>query len=302
MPPIHGCPPGPRRATFRTDPDAESSLTSDTHGTPPAHDSPPVSPARNLLLRAFVASAAAFLILRNGLAAAGLAGVSAAEWVGLLLFPVLILRLRGVDPWSAAGVRSLSRRSALGAALVGAAGPSVAWLVYWAQSPWVRADPGVVAELTRGLVPSDLPGLAVLLLAAAVTPAICEEYGLRGLLLQGLRHWVGAGWAVVLSAMAFGLLHWSPGAAFRILPTAALGLLLGWTVLRSGSLLGAMVVHLTHNLLILVGSMVAGSAALAEGSGPPPAPFLLTGVAFVVLGGHLLAPPQPDPSTPCDTN
>jgi len=57
-------------------------------------------------------------------------------------------------------------------------------------------------------------------------------------------------WPALLStALLFGIVHAS---IYRLLPTAFLGLLMGYAVWKSGSILAGMVVHVLNNGLIVV--------------------------------------------------
>lgn len=90
----------------------------------------------------------------------------------------------------------------------------------------------------------------------ALMPAVIEELLCRGALLQSLRRATGPTAALVISAAIFGLLH-SP--FVRVPTTFLLGLLVGWTVLRSGSLTCGIALHLVWN-----GSMISAEH-LAKG-------------------------------------
>lgn len=92
-------------------------------------------------------------------------------------------------------------------------------------------------------------GLPLQLLCLAVLPGICEELLCRGTLLTGIGRSLGRGWAVLLSALLFALLHQSP---LRLVPQAVLGVGLALLTLRSGSLVPPMVVHAGHNALLIV--------------------------------------------------
>jgi sodium transport system permease protein len=119
------------------------------------------------------------------------------------------------------------------------------------------------------------------LLGIAVTPALCEELFFRGVVLSGLRR-LGAGPALAVSALLFGLAHVS---VHRLLPTLALGVMLGWLALRSGSIVPSMVVHLMNNALV-VWLARHPSAADRLGPGEPP-PLSVTGVAVVMCAAGL---------------
>jgi sodium transport system permease protein len=88
--------------------------------------------------------------------------------------------------------------------------------------------------------------LWLVLLGAAVAPAVCEEITFRGFVLSGLsrsgRIWLAIG----LSAMAFGLIHMIPQQVFN---GTLLGIVLGLIAVRGGSLLPTVCFHLIWNTL-----------------------------------------------------
>ncbi|HEY0984817.1 ABC transporter permease subunit/CPBP intramembrane protease [Schlesneria sp.] len=102
--------------------------------------------------------------------------------------------------------------------------------------------PGVV-ELMKQLKAMN-PGLT--LLAMAVTPALCEEIAFRGYLLSGFRRSQRAGLGIFLSSFAFGLIHMIPQQVFNAF---LLGLVLGLTCVRTGSLYPGVVFHFVYNSL-----------------------------------------------------
>jgi sodium transport system permease protein len=110
----------------------------------------------------------------------------------------------------------------------------------------------------------DMPTWLVLL-AAAVTPAVCEEIAFRGFILSGFlssrRVWL----AVVLSSVTFGLVHLIPQ---QVLNASLLGLVLGLLAVRSGSLLPSFVFHLLHNGLMVLHSRHSKEAASIVGTNP----------------------------------
>lgn len=90
----------------------------------------------------------------------------------------------------------------------------------------------------------------LLLGSFAVVPAIFEELCFRGFIFGALRTRLTGTWTVIVTALLFGLFHefFIPG---KLIPSALLGLVLGWVRLRSGSALPGMVLHALHNGVVL---------------------------------------------------
>lgn len=88
----------------------------------------------------------------------------------------------------------------------------------------------------------------LLALLVAALPAMCEELAFRGFILSGLRR-LGSRWrAIILSSVFFGITH----TLFQqSLTAAAVGLLLGYIAVQTGSLWPGMLFHGTHNFLQL---------------------------------------------------
>jgi sodium transport system permease protein len=102
----------------------------------------------------------------------------------------------------------------------------------------------LVKAMQRLLMLGDQPmPLWLVLFAVALTPAVCEELFFRGLVMSGMGS-LGRWWAIALSALLFAVAHAS---IYRLLPTLLLGLVLGYAVWKSGSILCGMVVHALNN-------------------------------------------------------
>lgn len=126
--------------------------------------------------------------------------------------------------------------------------------------------PRHIREAMAQLVNKDVPTWLVLL-AFAVTPAICEELAFRGFILAGFERGGRVGLAIVLSSLTFGLVHMIPQ---QVLNAAMLGLLLGLFAVRSGSLLVPMLFHLLHNGLMVLHNLYGADAALWMGTRQTP--------------------------------
>lgn len=101
------------------------------------------------------------------------------------------------------------------------------------------------------------------LVVLALVPAICEETLVRGAIARGLAARFGPIAAVLLSSAYFALLHLSWA---RALPTFVLGAASAAIVLRTGSLLPAVIIHALHNAAALVltePSMAGATHAIA---------------------------------------
>ena len=118
---------------------------------------------------------------------------------------------------------------------------SIAILTSIGQSELLNWRPGVLDRYTQQMEQVWSGGG---LWAVALLPGICEELLFRGAILGLLGRrgrWI---MAVLLQALLFGLVHIF---AFKLLPTAAIGLLLGILAVRCGSVWPGVVLHLAHN-------------------------------------------------------
>jgi sodium transport system permease protein len=81
-------------------------------------------------------------------------------------------------------------------------------------------------------------------LMMAVLPAVCEELAFRGFVLSGLRHLGSKRWSIGLAAVFFGMAH---GIIQQSLSAAALGTVIGYIAVQTGSLIPCMLFHVTYN-------------------------------------------------------
>jgi sodium transport system permease protein len=94
----------------------------------------------------------------------------------------------------------------------------------------------------------------LLMVALGIVPGICEEYFFRGMLFGALRKTLSAWGAICWAAAVFGLFHVVSGNAFlpeRFIPSAFLGLALGWVRWKSDSVIPSMLMHVAHNSVLL---------------------------------------------------
>jgi len=233
----------------------------------------------------------AFLLLRGWTAPWGLPGLALAQWGGLVAVPVMVLAARGQRIAGVVGWRVPPVREAWGSVVLGAAGLPLAWSAHWLQSLIWPGAAGTPTLSAPGAGSGGVAGVLLLMLAAALTPSICEELAFRGLLQRELAERVSGPVAVGGAALVFALLHAGPEGAGRVLPAFVAGVLPGWAAWRTGSLPAAVLTHLTHNLTVLAVAVGMGGASVARSDlGSPPLSLVLAGVALVAAGTQILGP------------
>jgi len=123
------------------------------------------------------------------------------------------------------------------------------------------------------------------LLLMAVLPAICEELAFRGIVLSGLRSRLPASWAIVLSAIVFGLAHAS--AVQQTLSATLLGLVLGYIAVKTAQITPCVAFHMSYNGLQLLRTSYAEQLAESPMSGlvfrPSDSPVVVLGFTTPVV-------------------
>lgn len=93
----------------------------------------------------------------------------------------------------------------------------------------------------------------IIAVTLSIVPAFCEEWFFRGLLLRTLLAHKSKWIAILTSAAFFGLFHVlssSTIALDRFLPTAMIGIILGYLCYKSGSILPGVMLHAIHNAIV----------------------------------------------------
>lgn len=104
---------------------------------------------------------------------------------------------------------------------------------------------GIDYNVDYGDNPRGFFGFLLSLIATAVVPPLVEEFACRGIILGSLRKF-GDGFAVLISAILFGLMHGN----FDQMPFAFMvGLALGFIVVKTDSLWIAVAVHAANNFI-----------------------------------------------------
>ena len=178
------------------------------------------------------------------------------NFMGLAILAVvwfLALRGRGTGVASLGLAVPTVPRLMLVLMCVGALGASLGLTaLYSAIVNWLGATYIAPPEIPKGII---FPGLAAFLTyqAVAVWTPITEEIFFRGFVYAGLVPRLGAGRAILASAVVFGGFHILPG---LIIPTFMTGLLLAWLYYKTGSIWPPIAVHAGQNALALTVTMM----------------------------------------------
>lgn len=151
----------------------------------------------------------------------------------------------------------------------------------------------------------------LVLLTLSVVQPVCEEFFFRGYLFHGLRDRFPGGTVIIMSSLLFGMCHVLNPTTLtpeRFLPSTFLGLFLGWTCYRTGSILPGIGLHVIHNGVLLTIAQMR-DAIIAQGWDQAgrehlPLAWLATAAAVTVIGimlvylatrRHRATPPHTEP-------
>ena len=98
------------------------------------------------------------------------------------------------------------------------------------------------------IIMNSTADLALAVLAMAALPGICEEMLFRGVVMKCYEG-RGAKKAVIISALMFATLH---GSVQGLPGQFLMGLVLGWIVMRSGSIFTGMMLHTAYNSILIM--------------------------------------------------
>lgn len=151
---------------------------------------------------------------------------------------------------------------ALGIGVLIISTPLISWLVYANESiafpasmaqleQQLKAAEAAAQELTQAFIKTDsISGLVLNMFIVALVPAICEELLFRGTLQQFVALCFRNRYiAVWITAVVFSAFH---GQFYGFLPRVALGALLGYMFIYSGSLWVSVIAHFINNALALL--------------------------------------------------
>ena len=224
----------------------------------------------------------------------------------ILLLAVPAIALATLGPYDARRTLALRRPAAgtlVAALLIAAGGIPLGWLIGWAQLQLFPSAAEALSGLEKLVTATGARRALWLLLLVALTPAVCEELVFRGVFLQSLGREVSMGRAIATSALVFGAFHLSGETAIRFLPTAWIGLLMGYVVWHGRSVYASMLMHFVNNgIVVLILWQPAIRGFVLDGERPATLPLVaapvLLGVGMWLLPRRDAAPADPAaPST-----
>lgn len=114
---------------------------------------------------------------------------------------------------------------------------------------------GIEYNVDFGKNPTGLFGFLLTFISTAIVPALVEEFACRGIIL-GLLKKHGEGFAIVTSALVFGIMHGN----FEQIPFATMvGLILGYIYVKTNSIWVCVVVHGINNAISVIFTYLANA-------------------------------------------
>lgn len=196
------------------------------------------------------------------------------ELFGALLYVPLIGWAGYVTIRHRIDVRAFFRRPRIGRYWFVVIGMSAALLAFslGASSLTALLVPDYVAQAE---VSADA-GVGILAISLVVLPPLVEEIIFRGFLLERWSVKWRVGVAVIVQAVAFGILHVDPVGA------GVFGVVMALMYLRCRSLWVPITMHAINNGLVLL-AVIAGAGAAEEVDASPPAETAVVGLVFLAM-------------------
>lgn len=186
-----------------------------------------------------------------------------------------------LDLYEISSLRPAKPRHLAGGLLLIAGGSCASALYFHLMSALIPETVRILSDSLLAVLHSE--SLLMMLLGTAFFPAICEELLFRGLIQYSFTRHVSDRYAVLATALLFASFHLSP---LRMPSTFFTGLLLGYALCRSGSILVPMLMHLAGNTV----SALLTVYPLTFSPGPVSGALFLgiTALAALVSGAALM--------------
>lgn len=170
-----------------------------------------------------------------------LRGLLFTEYVLILLPPLVYIKLKGDSFKRVLRLNPLRLKHAMMVILITALSYPVALFFNLVGMTLLST----FGEIIQSPVPTaeNFQEYFILMFVIAVSAGICEEVYFRGLVLRGYER-LGTANAIVISSVLFGIFHFN---LQNLLGPIVLGLIFGYLVYRTDSILAGILGHLTNN-------------------------------------------------------
>jgi sodium transport system permease protein len=196
--------------------------------------------------------------------------------VGAALIPLYLLRKYGIE-WRQVWPWTKPRTSLIALSLL------VGVLLPFFNMSVISLFPGI-QELSKNLpkLGTHLYPFWYQVYLICLLPALCEEFVFRGVILKSFMERFGHKFSIFLSALFFAFAHVD---AIRFLPTFLIGLIAGFFVFKHRSMLYAIIIHFTNNLVgvILLNVVSINKEETATAAAPQQYGVLLITFIFLSL-------------------
>ena len=119
------------------------------------------------------------------------------------------------------------------------------------------------------------------IIAISLVAPVAEEILFRGAIQGALQKIMKPKWAIFLSALIFGLIHFNP---VQVCGAFLMGLVFAWLYYRTGSVWPGIVAHATNNIVsTILGQFYPVDASLAEITGGGTPMYALLAVSMIVF-------------------
>ncbi|HPN36912.1 MAG TPA: CPBP family intramembrane metalloprotease [Melioribacteraceae bacterium] len=100
------------------------------------------------------------------------------------------------------------------------------------------------AVYNKVMIANNAPEFIAIIIFAALTPAVCEEFLFRGLVQKSFEYKFKPFWAIFLTSFIFSIYHFNP---YGLIPLILLSMYFGFAVYIADSILISAILHFANN-------------------------------------------------------